>query len=115
MPNIGNINLNLHTVDRDETIYARPGDSVSSKDQVALRRTLPKGNKGALRTNIRFERAFVVDPESLAKEPVVVSIACTVPPGVPVSAVTSYVEEALTQAASTAGSLAISGDIHIGS
>ena len=114
MPNIGTINLNLHTVDRDETIYARPGDSVSSKDQVALRRTLPKGTKGALRTNIRFERAFQVDPESLAKEPVIVSIACTVPPGVSVSDVNNYVKEALTQAAETAGSLATSGDIHLG-
>ena len=41
MPKIGNINLNLHTVDRDETVYATESNSVSKKDVVALRRTPP--------------------------------------------------------------------------
>lgn len=37
MPTIGNIPVSLHTVDRNDTVYAREGNSVSHVDTVALR------------------------------------------------------------------------------
>ena len=39
MPTIGTIAVNLHVVDRDETVYVTGANSVSHTDKVALRRT----------------------------------------------------------------------------
>lgn len=111
---IGSLNLGLHTVDRDETVYSRSGHTISHTDVVALRRTPAKTSTQPLRTNVRFERGFAVSSEAGTPEkPVTVSIAVTVPPGVTTADVTTYVTEALTQAAATAGSLAVTGDIHL--
>lgn len=118
MPNIGNLAVNLHTVDRDETVYTLDGNTVSHVDNVALRRTLPDGKKrdSALRTQVRFERGFPISANGTTlsmEKSVTVSIAVTVPPGVtPVDAKT-YVKTALLEAAETAGELAINGDIHL--
>lgn len=113
MPSIGNREVNLHTVDRDETVYTGPTNTVSHVDQVALRRTLPSSAGKPLRTNVRFERGFAVtDLEGLEK-PVTVSIAVTLPPGVDTATAKAYVADSLTQAATLAGDLAISGDIHL--
>lgn len=111
--NVGTIPVNLHTVDRDETVYALGGNTVSHTDMVALRRTLPvnKGNN-TMRTQIRFERGFVADA-SLVEKPVTVSIAVTVPPGVVPADVKTYVSMALTEAATLAGEVAVTGDIHL--
>lgn len=110
---LGNISLNLHTVDRDETIYARADNTVSHIDQVALRRTLPSKKAGdTMRTQVRFERGFVANVDGSEKS-VTVSIAVTVPPGVVTADVTTFVAEALTQAATVSSTMAISGDIHL--
>lgn len=112
MPSIGSLVVNLHTVDRDETVYAAPTNTVSHIDTVALRRTMPKSTESPLRTNMRFERGFAAGTPGLEK-PVTVSIAVTVAAGVDTSSVTSYVAECLTQSASSMGSLAVNGDIHL--
>jgi hypothetical protein len=114
MPSIGTITANLHTVDRDEVVYGRSGNSVSHADVIALRRTMPVTASKPLRTNIRFERGFA--PTNVAEtgeKPVTVSIACTVPPGIDDTATKAYIAEALTQAATAASELALSGDIHL--
>lgn len=113
MPQIGNRVVNLHTVDRDETVYTGSTNTVSHVDQVALRRTLPSAAGKPLRTNVRFERGFA-DPatEGLEKQ-VTVSIAVTLPPGIDTAAAKAYVSDSLTQAATLAGELSISGDIHL--
>lgn len=113
MPSIGNRDVNLHTVDRDETVYAGTANTVSHIDTVALRRTLPSQAGKPLRTNVRFERGMpVADPVGTEKS-VTVSIAVTVPPGVTAEDAKSYVSDSLVQAATLAGELAISGDIHL--
>lgn len=115
MPSIGNRTVNLHTVDRDETVYAGATNSVSHMDTVALRRTLPPNPSKPLRTNMRFERGFapVAGSADLTEKPVTVSIAMTVPSGVTLADVVTYVTDTLVQAASAAGTLSTSGDIHL--
>lgn len=112
MPLIGTIAVNLHTVDRDETVYAAPTNTVSHSDTVALRRTLPKNSESPLRTNMRFERGFPVGSTGLEK-PVTVSVAVTTAAGVNTTDVATYVNLCLTQGAASMGALAISGDIHL--
>lgn len=112
MPTIGTVSVNLHTVDRDETVYARTGNTVSHTDKVALRRTLPTQKSATMRTQVRFERGFPVDATSVEK-PVTVSIAVTVAPGVDTATVKAYIVEALTEAAVASSELAVSGDIHL--
>lgn len=114
MPTIGTISANLHTVDRDEVVYSRSGNTVSHTDVVALRRTMPASASKPLRTNVRFERGFAPTSGTEAGEkPVTVSIACTVPPGIDDTTTKAYIAEALTQAATMASELALSGDIHL--
>ncbi|DAD52458.1 TPA_asm: coat protein [ssRNA phage SRR5466727_5] len=110
MSTIGNRTVNLHTVDRDETIYMGALNTLSHKDLVALRRTLSTKPENPLRTNIRFERGFAVGD---TEKSVTVSLAFTVPPGAVAADVTTFVNDTLTQAASIAGSLAVTGDIHL--
>lgn len=112
MPSIGTIAVNLHTVDRDETVYAASTNTVSHVDTVSLRRTLPKSSSSPLRTNMRFEQGFPVGATGLEKS-VTVSIAVTAAAGVDTSAVTAYVTSCLTQSASTMGAVAVNGDIHL--
>lgn len=112
MPTIGDKTVNLYTVDRDETVYAGTGNTVSHVDTVTLRRTLPATPAKPLRTNMRYEQSFAVG-EDKPEEPVTVSIAVTVPPGVVPADVKTYISTSLTQAAAAAAELAISGDIHL--
>lgn len=115
MPTIGTIVANLHTVDRDEVVYARTGNTVSHTDNVALRRTPSTKPGQPLRTNVRFERGFpIAGAENGLEKSVTVSIAVTVPPGATTADVKTYVTEALTQAAFTAADMSVSGDIHLG-
>lgn len=113
MPQIGDREVNLHTVDRDETVYAGSTNTVSHVDQVALRRTLPASNGKPLRTNVRFERGFPVTGVDGLEKQVTVSIAVTLPPGIDTAAAKAYVSDSLTQSATLTGELSISGDIHI--
>lgn len=112
MPNIGNRNVNLDTVDRDETIYVGPDHTVSHEDSVALRRTRPTTAGKPLRTNVRFERGFAAGTEGDERS-VTVSIAVTLSPGINAADAKAYVSDSLIQAAAVAGDLAVSGDIHL--
>lgn len=115
MSTIGSIALNLHTVDRDEVVYARALNTVSHVDNVALRRTIGTPSS-PLRTNMRFERGMLAPTSTnpLNEKSVVISIAATVSPGVNTDDVKAYIAEALTQAATAMGDLAVTGDIHLG-
>jgi len=113
MPKIGNREVNLHTVDRDETVYAGSTNTVSHIDTVALRRTLPSQASKPLRTNVRFERGLPASDPGGTEKSVTVSIAVTVPPGVTAGDAKAYVSDSLVQAAALAGELSISGDIHL--
>lgn len=115
MPSIGNISVNLHTVDRNDTVYARDGHTVSHVDTVALRRTPADGASKPLRTNVRFERGFSTPATATTgmEKSVTVSIAVTTPPGVDPVAVRSFVSEALTESATLAADVGTTGDIHL--
>lgn len=115
MSAIGTIALNLHTVDRDEVVYGRPLNTVSHVDQVALKRTVGSSASSPLRTNMRFERGFapLSTTDTGGEKRVTLSLAATVTPGVDTSEVKAYMAEALTQAATAMGDLAITGDIHL--
>ena len=114
MPKIGTIVANLHTVDRDEVVYARTGNTVSHTDNIALRRTTSTKPGQPLRTNVRFERGFqIAGTVNGLEKSVTVSIAVTVPPGASAADVKHYVKEALTEAAATAADMSVSGDIHL--
>lgn len=115
MPTIGSISVSLHTVDRNDTVYAREGNSVSHVDTVALRRTPADGASKPLRTNVRFERGFSTPATATTglEKSVTVSIAVTTPPGIDPVAVKAYVIEALTQAAEVAADVGTTGDIHL--
>lgn len=113
MPQIGNREVNLHTVDRDETVYAGSTNTVSHVDQVALRRTLPPAAGKPLRTNVRFERGFADSATVGLEKQVTVSIAVTLPPGIDAAAAKAYVSDSLVQAATLTGELSIRGDIHL--
>lgn len=109
MPSIGTISVNLHTVDKDEVVYALSGNTVSHADLVALKRN--GGGDKPLRANVRFERGFAM-PDGTEK-PVTVSIATVVPAGVNTGLVQTFVSESLTQAAAVAAGVAVTGDIHL--
>lgn len=113
MPKIGNIDLNLHTVDRDETVYATVLNSVSKKDVIALRRTPTTTKSPNLRTQIRHEKTLAAAKEGDPGKNVTVSIAVTVPPGLTDAIVQEYVANAVTQSAHAMAELATSGDIHL--
>lgn len=114
MPTIGSINVNLHVVDRDETVYVTENNTVSHTDKIALRRTEAKTPTQPLRTQVRFERGFPVTSASgTVEKAVTVSIAVAVPPGVTPNDVKTYVQTSLTEAAVLSGQLSISGDIHL--
>lgn len=111
---IGTITVNLFSTDKDETVYITEQHTLSHADNVTLKRTLPRNNTGALRTNLRFERGFPVVVNSVPVEKsVTVSIAVTAPVGVDATNVRDYIEECLLQGASTAGKLGTTGDIHL--
>lgn len=118
MSSVGTITASLHTVDRNETVYARPGHSVSHNDLVSFKRVPnPPGNGlKQLRLSTRFARSFPVSgaTDGLERD-VLVTVSTTVPPGIDVSAVNDYIEECLTQGAGTIGTVATTGDIHLGS
>lgn len=114
MPKVGTIDVNLHTISKDETLYTRAGHSISHTDQVALRRTLPSNANQPMRANVRFERGFAVPGTAGAGEKsVTVSIAVTTPPGVDIALVRQYVQEACTESAVLAGTIGTTGDIHL--
>lgn len=111
---IGTIKVNLFSTDKDETVYITDEHTLSHTDNVALKRTLPRNNTGALRTNLRFERGFPVMVNSVPVEkPVTVSIAVTAPVGVNATSVHDYIAECLLQGSSTAAKLGTTGDIHL--
>lgn len=113
--NIGNIELNRHTVTKDEVIYARTGNSVTHVDTVAARRTVGKPRSPELRTSLRFDRGFVpTNVNDTVEKPVTVSIAVTVRPGLSEADVKAYIVEALTEGAQTAANMAWTGDVHLG-
>lgn len=113
-PLIGTLAVNLHVVDRDETVYVTPENSVSHVDKIALRRTEAKTPTQPLRTQVRFERGFPVAATSgTAEKPVTVSIAVAVPPGIAPADVKTYVTASLREAAELAGQLSVTGDIHL--
>lgn len=117
MPNYGTIPCNLHTVDRDETVYRGVNHTDAKIDTIALRRQLSVINaKTKVRTptkaNTRFERAFPIGTTGESAS-VVVSIATVVPPGVDPAAVATYVETSVAQAATKMKDIAITGDIHL--
>lgn len=114
MPTIGTIAVNLHVVDRDETVYVTNANSVSHVDKVALRRTEAKTPTQPLRTQARFERGFPVAAASgTVEKSVTVSIAVSVPPGITPADVKTYVKTSLLEAADLSGQLAVTGDIHL--
>ena len=113
MSTIGNITLNLDTVDRDETVYARATHTVSHRDTVALRRTQPSKSNPALRMQASFQRGIKVIGQDGIEKNAIVTISTIVPVGVDVTAVTPFVSEALAQSATLMGTLAIKGDIHL--
>ena len=114
MPTIGTIAVNLHVVDRDETVYVTGANSVSHVDKIALRRTEAKTPTQPLRTQTRFERGFPVTTASgTVEKPVTVSIAVAVPPGIAPADVKTYVKSSLLEAAELSGQLSITGDIHL--
>lgn len=113
-PSIGTIAVNLHVVDRDETVYVTSENSVSHVDKVALRRTEAKTPTQPLRTQVRFERGFPVAAASgAAEKSVTVSIAVAVPPGIAPADVKTYVTSSLLEAAELSGQLSVTGDIHL--
>ena len=112
---IGSINLNLHTVDREEVVYTRTGNTVSHTDLVTLRRTPATNPAALLKTNILFQRGFETPSTAntgLEKE-AKLSIAMSVPPGANVAQIKAWIEEGLAEAAQAAATLAVSGDIHL--
>lgn len=114
MPNIGTISVDLHTVDRDETVYKGPTHNVTHKDLYAFRRALPTTAVGIQRAQLRAERGFpVTNSTDGLEKTVTVSIAVVVPPGIDSEAAETYVSTVLTQAAATVGEVAVTGDIHL--
>lgn len=115
MPSIGNIVLGLHTVDRNETVYATAAHNVNHTDTATLSRLERKrGSQDPLRTQLRFERGFVVGDPAAKKEVInKVTIACSVAPGTPEAEVKAYVALCLTQAAAAMSDMAITGDIQL--
>lgn len=117
MASIGNRAVTLFTVSPDSVRYAGPTHTVSHKDVVDVRRELPPKATDPLRSNLRFERGFVVPGAAagapVQERPVTVSVAVVVPPGVDTAAVKAFVNDTLIQAATVAGSIAITGDVHL--
>lgn len=113
---IGNILLNLHTVDRNKTTYASATNSVSHTDIVALSRSeRARGSNDPLRTQVRFERGFVAgDPAAKQEKMVYITINASVYPGLDEASVKAYIADALTQSATTVSTLAVTGDIQLG-
>lgn len=108
---IGDRTLELDTTERDETVYVGATHTVSNTDMVSLRRT--RASNKPLRTALRFERSFASTVSGEAARSVTVSLAFTVPSNVDTSAVESFINDTLDQAATMAGHLAITGDIHL--
>lgn len=115
MPSIGKIVLNLHTVDRNETVYATAAHNVNHTDTATLSRLERKrGSQDPLRTQLRFERGFVVGDPAVKKEAVnKLTIACSVVPGTSESETKAYIAACLTQAATAMSDMAITGDIQL--
>lgn len=113
-PTIGTMAVNLHVVDRDETVYVTADNSVSHVDKIALRRTEAKTPAQPLRTQVRFERGFpVAAAAGTTEKSVTVSIAVSVPPGIAPADVKTYVTASLREAAELSGQLSVTGDIHL--
>lgn len=116
MASIGNRTLTLFTVSPDSVRYAGPTNTVSHKDVVDVRRELPSKAADPLRSNLRFERGFAIPTAEGApsqERPITVSVAVVVPPGVDTNAAKEFVQDTLIQAATVAGSIAITGDVHL--
>lgn len=112
---IGNIVLNLHTVDRNETVYATAAHNVNHTDTATLSRLERKrGSQDPLRTQLRFERGFVVGDPAAKKESINrVTIACSVVPGTSDTETRAFVAACLTQAANVMADMAVTGDIQL--
>lgn len=108
---IGDRTVELDTTERDETVYVGSTHTVSNIDTVSLRRT--RASNKPLRTALRFERSFASTVSGEANPSVTVSLAFTVPANLDTAAAATFVNDTLTQAATMAGHLAITGDIHL--
>lgn len=116
MASIGNRTVTLFTVSPDSVRYAGATNTVSHKDVVDVRRELPSKAADPLRSNLRFERGFAVptaEGAPLQERSITVSVAVIVPPGVDTNAAKAFVNDTLIQAATVAGSIAITGDVHL--
>lgn len=112
MAAIGTYTVTLMTVDRDETGYKTSAHTVSHTEKVDLRRTLPKSPENPLRTQVRWEKGFPVGGTTVEK-PASVSIAVVVPPGVVTADVQTWIASVLTQSATAAAGVGVTGDIHL--
>lgn len=115
MPNIGTLPVTTFRSEADQIVYSRPGNTVSSTDQVALRRQLPvpKGlDRGVLRANARVAKTVVIGDQS--KE-MVFNISGQIPVGVATADVEAHLTDVVLEVVKSAQfkALMTAGDINV--
>lgn len=118
MPALGTLTVTTYRQDADAIDYALATHSVSSKDMISLRRTLPAAKPGAtdpgvMRTNVKFERSVMV---GTTMKSMTFNISAVVPIGVAPATIQSYLDDVVEPVANSAqfAALAKTGDIHLG-
>lgn len=117
MPKIGTKTYSTYKVEPDAVAYNGPAHTVTAKDLLGLRRTLPKtsgADRGVLKTGSKLTRTCVINAETGQTRDGIVTIETSLPVGItPADATALLTDAALLAAADYVAKLAVDGDIHV--
>lgn len=118
MPKIGTKTYGTYGVQADVVQYNGPAHTVSNKDLLGLKRTLPTisgaNDRGVIKSASKLTRTLVINAETGQKRDAIVTIETSFPVG----ALDADIDAVMADAALLAGAayvkgLAKSGDIHV--
>lgn len=117
MPKIGTKTYSTYKVEPDAVAYDGPAHTVTNKDILSLRRTLPKtsgADRGVLKSSSKVTRTVVINAETGQTRDAIVTVETSFPVGITnVAADALVADAALLAGTDYVKKLASNGDIHV--
>lgn len=117
MPKLGTKTYSTFKVEPDAVSYFGPAHTVTQRDLLGLRRTLPKSSgadRGVQKSSSKLTRSVVINAETGAMRDAIVSVETSLPVGITQADADTLLADAQALAASAyAKKVATTGDIHV--